>query len=93
MKIDDGIKWNRNFKHFGAANPLMITGDEILAQLPTENDLEKANAISAIIEVLKDTSEEKYCIGHKFQTKKLDRFVEWNDVEVSSVKLGWPKSP
>lgn len=98
VRIDEGLRWNRNFKHFGAANAQKMTGEEVLALLETSNDIDVANAIAAIIAVLQDTGHyrkglQKYCIGHKFRTNKLEDFVDWSDVEVSSDKLGWPVAP
>ena len=30
QEIHEGIRWNRNFQHYGAADPLKINGEEIL---------------------------------------------------------------
>jgi len=30
LEVDEGIRWNKNFKHFGAAHPQKITAEEIL---------------------------------------------------------------
>lgn len=98
VSIDEGLKWNRNFRYFGAAHPQKINGEELLALLVTKTEKDKANAISAILEVLKDTGGykdgyQKYCIGHKFRTMRIADFVDWSDMEVSSDKVGWPVAP
>ena len=36
LEVDEGIRWNQNFKHFGAAHPQKITAEEILVSF---NDL------------------------------------------------------
>ena len=33
LEVDAGIRWNQNFKHFGAAHPQKITAEEVLVSL------------------------------------------------------------
>lgn len=95
LNVDEGVKWNKNFKHFGAAHPQKMTGDEILAALGSTTDRDKANAGAAMLAVLRERRDtgDHYCVAKRFAAKNLEDFVDWSDIEIASLKLGWPVAP
>lgn len=89
MEVDEGIRWNQNFKHFGAAHPQKITVEEILTKLRVQGANDRSIAGSAILAVLKDKGGlDQYCLAKKFATQNLDDFVDWSDIAIASLKLG-----
>ena len=56
--------------------------------------MERVNAGAAIFTVFKKRGDkDQYCMANKFASHNLDDYVNWSDIEIASLNLGWPVAP
>jgi len=90
-EVDQGMLSRRTFMDFGAKHTHQIRGDELLTILGAETTEEKTDAGEAFTTVLDEKHQtDRFCLANKFAAQNAKHFATWEEIVVTSLRLGPP---